>query len=231
MLIISRDLGTECVQLFAGSDRKPFQVHKKLICSASKFFDKASNGRFVEASSNQMELPEDTADTVAMFVAWLYKGGLCINLDFCGAKAGTTDLINLYIFADAKHCNPLKNEVMDMLQNGLNIEYLILTPEHIKHVFENTCAGSDAILRRFCIVMIAFSLANNQFDVEKVGHLFKSFPDALTEYLEFQAKGPAPEIYTESPVVRCYKGLYHRCAFHIHKDHEVCTTKANKGAC
>lgn len=45
-------------------------VHKKLLCLAASFFDKAFNGEFKEGKDNTMDMPEDHAGAFGLFVSW-----------------------------------------------------------------------------------------------------------------------------------------------------------------
>jgi hypothetical protein len=65
-----------------------------------------------------MELPEDNPSIVSMFISWLYTRDLKFDMYECDEDFGVTNLINLYVFADAKQCNALKNEAMDTYKMG-----------------------------------------------------------------------------------------------------------------
>jgi hypothetical protein len=69
-------MGSEIVSVFVGKKRKEFNVHKKLICKASKFFNDAFTGTFKEGQDNKMYMPEDDPDVFACFVDWLYRNPL-----------------------------------------------------------------------------------------------------------------------------------------------------------
>jgi hypothetical protein len=72
----SSNLGTEMVDIYVGLERKRFVVHKKLLTSQSTYFDKALNGGFVEAGENSIHLAEDNVATVALLVAFIYRGSI-----------------------------------------------------------------------------------------------------------------------------------------------------------
>lgn len=69
-------MGSEVVSIFLGKKRKEFNVHKKLICDASKFFSDAFTGPFKEGQEGTMYMPEDDPDVFACFVDWLYRNPL-----------------------------------------------------------------------------------------------------------------------------------------------------------
>jgi hypothetical protein len=222
-LTLHRDLGTEIVQVFVGSKRELFQVHKKLICSVSEFFDKAFKGGFAEASENQMELPEDNPDIFAMFVAWLYKGELYFEWDQVDGSKALAELIDLYLFADAKCSNRFKNVVMDTLQDGMDDEELGFEQSHLKRIFDGTCSPTEAPIRRFCVAYITYCLHRGWDEAEDVSDFFRSYPDAMTEYLSFQ-EAYSTDIYKMCPWQRGASKLYHRCYFHVHGEGEECNS-------
>lgn len=74
-------MGCEVVSVFVGKKRKEFNVHKKLICEASKFFSDAFNGPFKEGQEGSMYMPEDDPDVFSCFVDWLYRNPLPVVED------------------------------------------------------------------------------------------------------------------------------------------------------
>jgi hypothetical protein len=87
VLIWSRALGDEIVTLYVGKKRKKFTLHKKLLCDRRKYFSKAFRGRFQEAQSGKMHLPEDDPDTVFDLVDYLYRGTVPEARDFAGGPS------------------------------------------------------------------------------------------------------------------------------------------------
>jgi hypothetical protein len=61
----SRSLGEDIVILYVGTKRQKYQIHKKLLCDRSSFFQKAfsSESNFKEAVESIMHLPEDDPTT------------------------------------------------------------------------------------------------------------------------------------------------------------------------
>ncbi|OAX79201.1 hypothetical protein ACJ72_06479 [Emergomyces africanus] len=49
-----------------------YNVHSKFICSRSRFFDRAVNGRFAESTSKRIHLPEEDTDTLELLISILY---------------------------------------------------------------------------------------------------------------------------------------------------------------
>jgi hypothetical protein len=74
-------MGSEVVSILVGKKRKEFNVHKKLICQASKFFNDAFTGPFKEGQENKMYMPEDDPEVFSCFVDWLYRNPLPVIED------------------------------------------------------------------------------------------------------------------------------------------------------
>jgi hypothetical protein len=223
-LTLDRELGSEVVQLVVGSERRLFPVHKKRLCSVSKLFDKVFNSSFAEAANGRIDLPTDTPETVSVFVTWLY-GDHVRDMPIDDNNPGALDLyIDLYLFADAKRCEKLKNELMDTIRWGIDQGRLNFLFSHIKRIFDGTCSSCEAPIRTFCAAKIAYGLAEGDLDPRDVLALFKTCPDALEEYLSFQAAGHGPQIYTQAPekIDDEQGGVYHDCFFHTHDLGKYC---------
>ena len=64
------------VDIYIGSKRKKWTVHKDLICSKSPFFEKAFSGSFREGINSSIYLNEDHPCGFELLVHWLYRGHL-----------------------------------------------------------------------------------------------------------------------------------------------------------
>ncbi|EXJ82852.1 hypothetical protein A1O3_06667 [Capronia epimyces CBS 606.96] len=67
--------GTKIVKVLVGSEQEEFTVHRDLLCAASKFFDRALAGPFIEGQTQEVRLPEELAHVFTFLVEWLYIGG------------------------------------------------------------------------------------------------------------------------------------------------------------
>lgn len=71
--------------------KQKFCIHKKLICKSSKFFDRAFNGGFMEATTGELDLPEDNPVIFEHFVGCLYR----TNVDYSDDDQSLTFCVSL----------------------------------------------------------------------------------------------------------------------------------------
>jgi len=236
-LILHRMIGTEIVTLYVGPDKKPFPVHKLILCQASKFFDKAFNSEFKEAIEGAMTLPEDRTQHFEIFVEWLYQGEefqLDALADIWGVEGGDSpeavihDLLDLYVFADKYNYLRLQNIAMDGIQDLHDDENgAEFTQEWAKEVFDKTAHIESTPLRTFCAAQLhrhaittGWWECNNQGSGSEIlARFFRETPGALLPYLRFQKIVTDDIVYiTADPEVRTTEEDpdYHLCFFHVH---------------
>jgi hypothetical protein len=88
---------TPIAELIVTEQRTSFLVHKNLLCDAAPFFDAALTTGFVEATKQQILLPEDDADTVHRFVQRVYFKSYGLPKDHAEQFM---QLARLYVFAN-----------------------------------------------------------------------------------------------------------------------------------
>jgi len=89
--------GSTLVHVYVGPEERKFSVHKKLMCSASAFFDKAFNSGFQQTNTGKIALPEDSPYVFQAFMKWLYHGKL-EDLSPDNEKWILKELLELYLF-------------------------------------------------------------------------------------------------------------------------------------
>ncbi|KAF2278662.1 uncharacterized protein EI97DRAFT_456118 [Westerdykella ornata] len=96
------------VQLSVGEDETPFDAHIELLCAHSPFFDNALKGRFQEAETKIIALPEDDPDSFSDLLSYVYTKRISVD-----EKATTwMDLCKLWVMADKYQIPALQNAVM-----------------------------------------------------------------------------------------------------------------------
>ncbi|KAH0382040.1 hypothetical protein KCU92_g6635, partial [Aureobasidium melanogenum] len=131
----SREHFQETVTLIVGDEKKPYVVHKDLLCFYSDYFRAAFQGSFKEATERKVELPGVIKDVFEHFQVWLYTR----RLDFADTQFHT--IIRLWIFGDQHQIPLLQNWAADSLIAKRKKEHtfpISLVPL----VYENTVAKS-----------------------------------------------------------------------------------------
>ncbi|PMD39649.1 hypothetical protein L207DRAFT_583511 [Hyaloscypha variabilis F] len=222
-------LGTEIVTIHVGPKRKPFTLHKKLICDRSEFFAKAFNGQFQEAEVVMYLVEEDTV-AFDSFISYLYQDRLpqfssttkCTANEFPEQK-----LYPLFFLAEKVCCNELANKVMDAIQDFGLLNEVIPGNESTTMIYENT--HEESKLRSYCILMGLYnwikSMENDDKDcVESTAHLARALPDFAGDFIELQFK--YRDRFQKGNVadaqVRNDEEGFGRCFFHTHAKGEVC---------
>ena len=237
----NRALGTEFVTIHVGPKRKPFAVHKKLICDRSDFFSKAFNSGFKESTEGVMYLPEDGADTFDSMIVYIYQDQLPVfpnttySQDCSGAQQFALDVLyRLFAFAEKIRMNDLANRVMDKIQD-LGMEYWVApTLPHIRSVYSLTGPGSK--LRIYCALMRLYLVHSSDFDdvwtttaddienEEQLESFIREHPAFAVDYMKFHWKF-SDRFFTEDTPdaqIRSDKDGFGRFFFHTHSESEGC---------
>jgi len=213
----TRDFGTEVVYIFVGLEPKECCIHKDLICSSSPYFDKAFNGSFAEAVSSELHLEDETSETFSAFKEFLYTEDGAASVD----DFSTSQLIDLYIFADKIQNDALKNMTMDYLQDNLKLTKKVLGIGQIRRIFSNTANPTTAPLRKFCGALIAYQIFCQKTDPEKIQRYFQKIPDLVLEFVKVQRMMSEKEFkLNEDPRHRHGhdgRGNARMCDFHTHE--------------
>ncbi|KAL8949908.1 MAG: hypothetical protein Q9222_004021 [Ikaeria aurantiellina] len=177
------------VQLTVGDKGRLFHVYKRPLCNASEVFDAAFNGEFREKSSGSIHLVEDTAETVDLFLTWLYQGELdfCDSLDEDDMQQNYRSLIDLYMFADKYGVKQLEYYIvkllMDMMEefNGspLNI-YGCPDVATVEYVYANTTQRSSI---RTCVAthLVSAIIVCSPTEKEDTWEKIRNIPDLAVD--------------------------------------------------
>ncbi|TGO18015.1 hypothetical protein BTUL_0013g00920 [Botrytis tulipae] len=97
------NLGIETVDLYIGSSRTHYRVHKNVLCTKIPYFNKMFNGGFSEASSNSAEFPEDAIGSSDVLLKWAYSQYhplRPLNLDSPEPTGSNWNTISFYLLMD-----------------------------------------------------------------------------------------------------------------------------------
>jgi hypothetical protein len=228
----SRSLGEDIVTIYVGAKRKKFQIHKKLLCDRSSFFQKAfsSDRNFKEATEGIMYLPEDDSATFDRIVNWLYRDQLPACPETVKDRYSVSfhrSLIDMFLFAE-KHCiNVLANRVMDLIQDIRLKENTVPNIEEIRRVYSDSYEKSKLRLFVAAAVCYLFSFDNND-KLERISNrrdskLAREILDYGADFIEIQyeLKFMVMDKPRIDPRKRSGKDGIDPCYFHTHSDGEV----------
>jgi hypothetical protein len=126
-----------------GDGVKKFKIHKGALCHYSGYFDRALNGKFAEAQTAVIDLPEEEAKIVEYFTVWLYTGDI-----ICVEEDNYEDICKLWMFADRRDVPLLMNKSMDTLRDAMVLAAASPSRD-VPLIYANTTEGPA--LRRFAI--------------------------------------------------------------------------------
>lgn len=104
------------LEVHVGETPDIFFVHQKLICSNSKFFSNAMNGKWEESKNCIIRLPANQPATFNLYAQWLYtrripSGNSIFNSKTCEKEF--RKLVDAYILGDQFQDTDFKNAVVD----------------------------------------------------------------------------------------------------------------------
>ncbi|KAL8848084.1 MAG: hypothetical protein Q9221_006886 [Calogaya cf. arnoldii] len=99
------------VTAIVGKDRRPFVIHRALLCDRSAHFRAALLGQFQEAHTGVIELPDVEETIFEIFVGWLYGG-----TPMCQRSTAVRFIIELMCFARTILLEELQNDCMDAIR-------------------------------------------------------------------------------------------------------------------
>jgi len=94
-----------------------FNIHKKLLCDSSSYFEAALNNGFAETLNQTIKLDDEEPAIIRTFFLWLYGGRLSLDMlrrDLWGDRV-IEHMFKLYIFADKRGVINLANDTITML--------------------------------------------------------------------------------------------------------------------
>ncbi|KAM0799296.1 hypothetical protein BDR22DRAFT_856065 [Usnea florida] len=139
------------VQIKVGPQKRLFNMHKRLLCNTSAFFEAALNGNFKESKTQTIEMAEDDADVFHCFQYWAYTG-VIDREPRDHSEISWRTLIDLYIFAEVRCIPALQNSAMNVLIR--KHESSPRAPiEEYRYIYENTAKSSP--LRKFLAMWAA----------------------------------------------------------------------------
>jgi hypothetical protein len=87
------------VDIFVGSEKQRFYVHKNILCAHVPYFEKMFCSQFLESEQQSAKLPEEDPATFGLLLEWVYGKGRLEPLDISkntSAGGPVIDRVKLY---------------------------------------------------------------------------------------------------------------------------------------
>jgi hypothetical protein len=218
---------TEMVDLYVGSQKKHFWVHKSLLCKKIRYFEKMFTGGFKECSEGIGTFPEDNPRSFDILIQWVYSGSLPA-LTFAPNSDGnwmeSFNVTDLYVLLD-KICLPkLMDKLLDaVIENATKHKFLLYLP-FMDSTYAKNREGTS--LRRYVLYTFHYimnGLPRNEVTLKNwptssLQELTVKHPSLWKDYLELARNGPVGKAAKDPR-------LMPRCVFHQHEENEECSLK------
>lgn len=159
------------VKIYVGPGRIVFNRHEELLCDKVQFFKSAFQTGFKESREKEMDMPDDDMVTFGHFIEWLYTGRfVCKRCPNKGTweqgsevPAGVDaehelEWCRLWVFANKLGINGLMKQAYRQYDRCLRSGVLVISPEAVKYVHENTTEDCEVRSRQVqAVVQEAFS--------------------------------------------------------------------------
>jgi len=92
-----------------------FHIDKSILCARSPFFQAAFNGPWRESITNSVTLPEQSPNSFAAYVSWLYKEVVTVELCAENDEEDSLNLLNLYALAEVIQDRDFADVIVDAM--------------------------------------------------------------------------------------------------------------------
>ncbi|PQE20772.1 BTB POZ-like protein [Rutstroemia sp. NJR-2017a BBW] len=88
------------VKIIVGPTKKAFNLHKRLLCASSPYFDRAFNGGFMEAGTQELHFQDTTIESFYLVVQFLYTGNIVLFSELNRWEDKMTCILQFFISCD-----------------------------------------------------------------------------------------------------------------------------------
>ncbi len=169
----------------AENNQKTWYLPKKVLTHCSPFFDAALNGKFVEASSKTVNLPEDDPVAFEMWATWLSLGN-CEDL-FGDIGCYASPHVQAWKLGDKLACPAFKDHVMFQLVDLCDASVDVWI-DMVGHAYEGSSPGSK--LRRCCVDFYMWDKLQGVLveNADELIAIFKGLPEFLEDVVKQDLK-------------------------------------------
>ncbi len=213
------------VDIFVGTERKRFHLHRDLLCDRSDYFKACFSGNFKEAQQNELSLPEDNVESVCLLVRWLYGAPL--------KKMSSNDDLPVYcaliILANKLLLEHLQNETMDYVLRFHRTNPVSIDFDTLHNIYQNT---SDQDRFRKYLVSLAALMTVSTRDTISADHqlLIREGGDLAVDYTVWFSTFYAASTRGSNIIAKLDPRRYSNCANHKHNSTPICGETSERGA-
>lgn len=112
------------MKINVGKPSRTYHANKQLLCGSSDYFRAASGPRWIEGKTGVVDLPDDDASAFQVYLTWIHKGILSVDIDEDNAKEaqGTWRLVIMaYALGDKLLDVEFKDAITDAIARLTNI--------------------------------------------------------------------------------------------------------------
>ncbi|KAI9877969.1 MAG: hypothetical protein M1830_002337 [Pleopsidium flavum] len=157
-------LTSDSINVHVGVKRKHYCIHKKLLCSQSRYLEQLVNGSFGEADGTTLHLDDVHVEAFELFVEWMYRGATQ-PMHANGKWFGSRGHGEVYFLAGKWEMQALQNHAMDCLINWCRDHDGRADGEDIREIFKSTDRSSP--MRRFVVCQSVHFLGTTECSDEE----------------------------------------------------------------
>ena len=211
------------VDVFVGTERKKFHLHRDLLCDRSEYFNACFGGDFKEAKEKELHIPEDNVAGFELFASWLYGAPLKQIED----QDALLPHIALHVLASKLCVERLQNEVMDLIIRFYRVHPGLVEAQSLGYIYENTSEGDP--LRVFSVRLLSWTIVDTNIMELSPDHkillgLAGDFAVDLTSWLiKSSANSKAKSGMSDIPELLEDPRSVSNCNFHKHNSTTACS--------
>ncbi|KAL8802597.1 MAG: hypothetical protein Q9182_003687 [Xanthomendoza sp. 2 TL-2023] len=172
----------ELVTIEVRSQKRPFVVHKGLICSKSSHFKAAFTGLSKEAATQPIHLYEDSHEAFDIFHNWLYTRQVTATEGGKDYHPNARLCLDVYVLGDKYDVPELCNAAINSLSAAIAGSGQIIA-SFVLSVYERTQAKSP--MHAF---LVAILMQNHQHSVHEItirnADPFREWPELLMDLIK-----------------------------------------------
>ncbi|KAF2768289.1 hypothetical protein EJ03DRAFT_328478 [Teratosphaeria nubilosa] len=205
------------VEIYVGTERKCWTLHRNLLCHHSTYFETEFQGHEVPRRHDResLDLPDDDPRGFELLVKWLYQGQLEDVSDFIDDERKYDYAVachKLYVLCDKFDMIQLKNMAMDQYRLGLHQAQLVPDADEIDEIYRNSPHHSP--FRRLMTKIAARQIMDPEAekDAENYRKCWENNPDFAVEMIN-NIRSMSGGILFDDPT-----GPDDDCLYHDHID-------------